>query len=263
MNQSLTSGFLGEFLGTAMFIFCGAGSVAAAQVAGADLGLWEISIIWGLAVSIAVYTTAGLSGAHFNPVVTISMWLFAGFEGRKVLPYIIFQFLGAFFAAFLVYLIYKDLISASETAHHIIRGESVGYASIFSTYANEKIGLGTAFLVEAIIVCLLLIVIFALGDENNGEPRKALIPFLLGLFIAIVGGATGPLTGFAMNPARDFAPKVFAYFAGWGEIAFTGGREIPYFLIPIFAPLIGGLIGAFIYKKILTPHLIKQGASND
>lgn len=79
--------------------------------------------------------------------------------------------------------------------------------------------------------------ILALTDDGNGVPRGPLAPLLIGLLIAVIGASMGPLTGFAMNPARDFGPKLFAWMAGWGEIAFTGGRDIPYFWFRCLARL--------------------------
>ncbi|MDE9545712.1 MIP/aquaporin family protein, partial [Xenorhabdus bovienii] len=87
---------ISEFLGTALLVFFGLGCVAAARLAGAQLGLWEISIIWGFGVALAVYLTAGISGAHLNPAVTIALCLFANFDRKKVLPYILAQMLGGF-----------------------------------------------------------------------------------------------------------------------------------------------------------------------
>ncbi|EQA02921.1 glpF - glycerol MIP channel domain protein [Glaesserella parasuis SW114] len=83
MDKSLKAACIGEFIGTGLIIFFGAGYVAAAQVAGATFGLWEISIVWGLAVAMAVYASVGLSGAHLNPAVTIALWKFACFDGKK------------------------------------------------------------------------------------------------------------------------------------------------------------------------------------
>ncbi len=82
---------IAEFLGTGLLIFFGVGCVAALKVAGATFGQWEISIIWGLGVAMAIYLTAGVSGAHLNPAVTIALWLFASFDGRKVVPFIFFS----------------------------------------------------------------------------------------------------------------------------------------------------------------------------
>lgn len=81
-----------------------------------------------------------------------------------------------------------------------------------------------------------------LTDDGNGIPRGPLAPLLIGLLIAVIGASMGPLTGFAMNPARDIGPKAFAWLAGWGDVAFTGGKDIPYFLVPLCAA--GGRRGA-------------------
>lgn len=255
MEKSLKAACIGEFIGTGLIIFFGVGCVAAAQVAGATFGLWEISIMWGLAVAIAVYASAGLSGAHLNPAVTIALWKFACFDGRKVLPYIISQVLGAFSAAALVYFLYRDLFIATETAQNIVRGENVGLASVFSTYPNNHIGFVQAFVIEIVITAILMCLIMALTDDGNGIPRGAMAPLLIGLVVAVIGGAMGPLTGFAMNPARDFGPKIFTFLAGWGEIAFTGGLSIPYFLVPIFAPIVGALLGGFLYTRVIGKNL--------
>ncbi|WP_373767425.1 MIP/aquaporin family protein [Glaesserella sp.] len=255
MDRSLKAACIGEFIGTGLIIFFGAGCVAAAQVAGATFGLWEISIMWGLAVAMAVYASAGLSGAHLNPAVTIALWKFACFDGKKVAPYIVSQILGAFFAAALVYFLYKDLFAASEAAKNIVRGEGIGFAGVFSTYPNQHISVFQAFCVEIVITAVLMTLILALTDDGNGVPRGAMAPLLIGLLIAVIGGATGPLTGFAMNPARDLGPKIFTYLAGWGDIAFTGGRDIPYFLVPIFGPIIGALLGGFIYTRVIGKNL--------
>lgn len=255
MDKFLRSACIGEFFGTGMIIFFGAGCVAAAQLAGASLSLWEISIIWGLGVSMAIYLSAGLSGAHLNPAVTIALAVFYGFEKKKVFAYIVAQMLGAFAAAALVYFLYQDLFVAAETTQHIVRGETVGFAGVFSTYPNPHISIAQAFVVEMVITCVLMAVILALGDDKNGLPRKAMAALLIGLLIAAIGGAMGPLTGFAMNPARDFGPKLFAFLAGWGEIALTGGRDIPYFLVPIFGPIAGALLGAGGYKYLIHKNL--------
>ena len=246
-----------EFLGTALLIFFGTGCVAALKVAGASFGLWEISIIWGMGVSMAIYLSAGVSGAHLNPAVSIALSLFAGFEKRKLPFYILAQIAGAFCAAALVYYLYSNLFISYEQSHNLVRGSqaSLELASIFSTYPHPAISVGQAFLVEVVITAILMAVIMALSDNNNGLPRGALAPLLIGLLIAVIGSAMGPLTGFAMNPARDFGPKLMTYFAGWGDVAFTGGRSVPYFLIPIFAPLVGACLGAALYRVLIARHL--------
>ncbi|UVJ43052.1 aquaporin [Pseudomonas sp. LS1212] len=256
-QPTLSSQCMAEFLGTALLIFFGTGCVAALKVAGASFGLWEISIIWGIGVSMAIYLTAGISGAHLNPAVSIALCLFAGFEKYKLPFYIVAQVAGAFCSAALVYTLYSNLFFDYEQTHNLVRGTqaSLELASVFSTYAHPALSTGQAFLVEVIITAVLMSVILSLTDDNNGLPRGAMAPLLIGLLIAVIGSAMGPLTGFAMNPARDFGPKLMTFLAGWGEVAFTGGRDIPYFLIPIFAPIIGACLGAALYRGLIARNL--------
>jgi glycerol uptake facilitator protein len=255
---------MAEFLGTALLIFFGTGCVAALKVAGASFGLWEISIIWGVGVSMAIYLTAGVSGAHLNPAVSIALSLFAGFDKRKLPFYILAQVCGAFCGAALVYTLYSTLFFDFEQAHAMLRGSeaSLELASVFSTYAHPALSIGQAFLVEMIITAILMAVIMALTDDNNGLPRGAMAPLLIGLLIAVIGSAMGPLTGFAMNPARDFGPKLMTFLAGWGEIAFTGGRDIPYFLVPVFAPIVGACLGAAVYRGLIARNLPMAQTAN-
>jgi MIP family channel proteins len=257
--KSVTGPCVAEFLGTGLFMFFGTSVLCAAKVAGATFGLWEISVVWGLAIALAVYLTAGISGAHLNPAVTIAFWLFARFDGKKVVPYILAQTFGAFCGAALTYLLYHNLFTVFEQAHHMVRGspESLFLSSIFSTYPAAAISVGLAAVVEMVITSILVGLIMALTDDGNGVPKGPLAPLLIGVLIAVIGAATAPLTGFAMNPARDFGPKLFTYFAGWGNIAMTGGREIPYFIVPLIAPVIGGILGAAIYRYCITNNLPK------
>lgn len=254
---------IAEFLGTGLFLFFGIGCVAALKVAGASFGQWEISIIWGLAVALGVYLTAGVSGAHLNPAVTVALWLFACFDRKKVIPYILSQVAGAFCGAAMVYALYFSLFYEVEAAQNIVRGsvDSLSLAGTFSTYPNPAINVFQAFCVEVAISATLLALILALTDDGNGVPRGSLGPLLIGILVAVIGASMGPLTGFAMNPARDFGPKLFAYFAGWGNIALTGGRDIPYFIIPILGPIIGGCLGAWGYKVFIGGNLPCEACS--
>lgn len=114
----------GRILGTALLIFFGTGCVAALKVAGASFGLWEISIIWGVGVSMAIYLTAGVSGAHLNPAVSIALAIFADFEKRKLPFYILSQIAGAFCGALLVYTLYSNLFFDYEQTHQMVRGSA-------------------------------------------------------------------------------------------------------------------------------------------
>ena len=166
-TSTLKGQCIAEFLGTGLLIFFGVGCVAALKVAGASFGQWEISVIWGLGVAMAIYLTAGVSGAHLNPAVTIALWLFACFDKRKVIPFIVSQVAGAFCAAALVYGLYYNLFFDFEQTHHIVRGsvESVDLAGTFSTYPNPHINFVQAFAVEMVITAILMGLILALTDD--------------------------------------------------------------------------------------------------
>lgn len=243
---------IAEFIGTGLFMFWGIGCVAGLVLTGAEYGQWEISIIWGLAVALAVYCTAGVSGAHINPAVTIALAAFHGFEKSKVIPYIVSQVAGAFVAAAVVYGLYSNLFIDWEVANGIARNspEALGTAGIFSTYPHASLSFFGAIAVEFVITAVLMFGILALGDENNGTNRGAMNPLLIGLLVATIGASLGPLTGFAMNPARDFGPKLFAYLAGW-DYALKGVTDIPYFVVPIFATIAGACFGGWIYPKAI------------
>jgi len=177
---------------------------------------------------------------------------FHGFEKRKVLPYIISQLLGAFCSAALIYILYSNLFVDYEIANGFLRSSeaAISSAGIFSTYPHPSLSMLGAFSVEFVITAVLMFTILALGDENNGAPRGAMPPLLIDILIAVIRGSLGPLTGFAMNPARDFGPKLFAYLAGW-EFALSGAKEIPYFIVPILGPIFGACFGGWAYPKLI------------
>ena len=253
MQKSLLGECVAEFFGTGLLIFFGVGCVAALVLAGVDLGQWEVSIIWGLGVAIAIYVTGGISGAHLNPAVTLALTVFKGFDKRKTAPFIAAQVLGAFCSAALVYFLYSGLFADYELTNNIVRGseQSLATAGIFSTYPHAALNTFQAFAVEFVITAVLMCGILAIGDDNNGVTNGALSALLIGVLIAVIGSAFGPLTGFAMNPARDFGPKLFAFFAGLGDVALTGARANPYFWVPIVAPICGAMSGAWIYLRLL------------
>jgi glycerol uptake facilitator protein len=259
-QHTLLGQCIAEFIGAGLLIFFGVGCVAALVLTGAEFGQWEVSIIWGIGVAIAIYCTAGVSGAHLNPAVTIALAAFHGFDKAKIIPYIIAQVLGAFCSAALVYALYSNLFADYEIANGFLRSSeaALSTAGIFSTYPHPSLSMLGAFAVEFVITAVLMFGILALGDEHNGASRGAMNPLLIGLLIAVIGGSLGPLTGFAMNPARDFGPKLFAYLAGW-DYALTGAKEIPYFIVPILAPIAGACFGGWAYPKMIGAYLPTAG----
>lgn len=157
-TSTLKGQCIAEFLGTWLLVFFGVGCITALKVARATFGQWEISVICGLGVTMAIYLTVGISGAHLNPAVTTALWLFSYFDKRKIVPFIISQVAGAFCSAALVYGLYYNLFMDFEQTHHIIRGsvERLDLAGIFSTYPNPYINFVQAFAVEMVITSILM-----------------------------------------------------------------------------------------------------------
>jgi len=248
MQPSLRDKCMAEFLGTFLLLVFGLGCVAALKVGGISYGLWDICMIWGSGVALGVYLSAGVSGGHINPAVTIALAVFGKFPARNVIPYVAAQIAGALVAAAVIYALYSSLFEA----------KTLDTLGVFVTAAHPQISLGQAFMAELVGTAILLALILALVDEHNGAPRGALAPLLIGLSVAAIGAIIGPLTGFALNPARDFGPRVFAFIAGWGNEAMSGGQDIPYVLIPLIAPVLGGLLGTWIYARFIGAALVRQ-----
>lgn len=251
---------MAEFFGTFVFLFCGMGCVAGLKLAGASFGQWEVSIVWGLAVAMGAYLASGVSGAHLNPSVTIALAFFACFPKRKIIPFIIAQMLATFCAAALVYFLYQNLFDIALAKAGGDAAARLSLAGVFCTFPHPDISLFQAAMTELIITAVLMALIMALTDDGNGIPRGPLAPLLIGLLVALLGATFGPLTGFAMNAARDFGPRLFAYIAGWGPDVMTGyplnqNISIPYFLVPLLVPAIGACLGAFLYKRIIESGL--------
>ncbi|MDR1167102.1 MAG: aquaporin [Deltaproteobacteria bacterium] len=265
MSASKPSNFsvyLAEFFGTFVFLLCGIGCVASLKLAGATYSQWDISIAWGLAVAMGVYLCAAISGAHLNPSVTVALAIFGCFDKRKVIPYIVAQMLAGFLAALVAYLLFYNLFAlklAEAGADPAARTALVG---VFCTFPNPNISFIQAFMVEFVITAILMALIMALTDDGNGVPRGPMAPLLIGLLVALMGVTFGPLTGFAMNAARDFGPRLFAVLAGWGTDALTGfplSKEsvtIPYFLVPLISPILGAIFGAKLYTAVVQKKLV-------
>jgi glycerol uptake facilitator len=267
---------LAEFLGTLVLIAFGDGVVAMAVAAlnqsgrGTQIfaasGDWLL-IAWGwaLAVAFGVYVAGGVSGAHINPAVTLALAVKRDFPWRKVLPYWAAQLLGAFVGAALVYLVYHQAIASFEAAKHVTRGTLGGAAdstptfSIFATFPAPYFGsslLGP--LVDQIVgTAFLLVFVLALTDERNQPPKANLAPLLVGLAVAAIGMSFGANAGYAINPARDFGPRFFAWLAGWGQVALPGVHG--YVWVPIIGPLVGGVIGAVVYDLFIRDVLLARG----
>jgi glycerol uptake facilitator protein len=264
-----------ECLGTFTLICFGDGVVAMAVAAlnqsGRGTKIFDASgdwlLIgwgWGFAVAFAIYVAGGVSGAHLNPAVTIALAARRGFPGRKVPAYIVAQVVGAFLGALLVYIVYKAAIGSFERANHITRGDlnSVPTYSIFATFPAKYFGTIIGPLIDQIVgTAFLVAFVFAVTDEVNQPVRANLAPIAVGFIVVAVGLSFGANAGYAINPARDFGPRLLAWAAGWGKVAMPGnyGNISAYFWIPIVGPIVGGLVGAFVYDLAIHDVLVARG----
>lgn len=255
----------GEFIGTFLLVFFGCGSVAAAVLTGAQVGIFQVAIIWGLGIATAIYLTGSLSGAHFNPAVTLTFAVWRGFPRQRILPYIACQFLGAIVASLVLYLIYADALTAFEHKNGIVRGlpGSEASAMIFGEYFPNPSGkplalaptitshLG-AFFTEVIGTAILLMIILAVTDEENSTRPQLLTAATIGLTITMLISLLGPITMACFNPARDLGPRLFSALAGWGSLPFTVNGW-GWLTVYVLAPVVGGILGGAIYTCLLKP----------
>jgi len=258
-KDSLLAVCFAEFFGTFFFVTIGLSSVAVLVLGMSDLNYPWMAGCWGMAVTLAIYLVGGISGAHMNPAVTISLAVFGGFSKSRVIPYIASQIIGAFCSAALVYAMFGNNIMAFESANGLVRGtaEGMGSAGIFVTGAGAGVSMVAAFINEVVLTALLLIVIYSTTDSNNpSAPNSGIAAIAIGASITFGGIASGPLSGFAMNPARDLGPRLFVMINGWGSHAW--GVNYYGILMPIVATILGGIIAGFLYKKVLTPCIVGE-----
>lgn len=229
-----------EFIGTLVLILLGDGVCCATSLSKSKAngaGWVVITLGWGLAVMCGVFIAGPYSGAHLNPAVTLGFALAGQFDWAAVLPYIAAQMLGGFAGAVAVYLFYKDHFDATEDPD-----AKLGVFCTMPAIMNK----GRNFFCEFLASWLLVFVILVLGNKENlpevgmGE----LGAFPVTMLIMAIGMSLGGTTGYAINPARDLAPRIAHAIlpirgkrdSGWG-----------YSWVPVAGPICGGLFAALTY----------------
>ena len=265
---------LAEFMGTMILVLFGIGATATFALF-THIGLGNsptpfayqwivVALGWGLAYMLGIYVAGTVSGAHINPAVTLALAVRRRFPWSKVLPYWGSQILGAFIAAIVLFLIYRGpidhYIAANVLSGVPLRDTLNSVGTVFYTYRLPFVGVFGAFCTEFIATALLVGLIFALVDVRNQPVQGNLNPLIIGLLVAAIGLALGVNTGFAINPARDFGPRL------WMAMVYSGRSFVnDYWWIPIVACLLGGVVGAFIYDFTIGRVLIArhEGLSGD
>ncbi|ORY05783.1 aquaporin [Basidiobolus meristosporus CBS 931.73] len=236
---------LAEFLGTFVLVLFGLGVNAqnTFNSGASESAYLSNNIGWGLGLAAGIYVSGGVSGGHLNPAVTVAMAYLRKFSWNRVLSYIVAQFFGAFLAAVVVYHVYSPAFAELDE-----NKASLAFAGIFATYPQPFNTIGSAFFAEFVGTAALTLGIFAITDERNNQ-GKGYVALAIGLHLTAVGISLGWMTGYALNPARDFAPRLFTALYGWGWQVFYAHSY--YFWVPVVAPYVGGVAGGVLYNLFI------------
>jgi len=232
------SNIMGEFLGTMILILLGDGVVAGVLLKkskGENGGWIVVTTAWALAVVIPAFIFGSVSGAHFNPALTIALAFLGKFSWSLVPQYIAAQMLGAIAGATLVWLTYLPHWKETE--------EKAAKLGVFCT--APAIRNTTANIITEVIGSFILIFgILGLGQVQMVPGVNVLA---VGGLIFVIGLSLGGPTGYAINPARDLGPRIAHAIL---PIAGKGDSDWGYSWIPVVAPIIGGLLGAIVFKSV-------------
>ncbi|CAM9456315.1 unnamed protein product, partial [Heterosigma akashiwo] len=251
---------IAEAWGTFFIIIFGVGSVCSAVFAGSFSGLWQVATVWGFGVSLAIFSTASVSGAHLNPAVSFAIALTRGdsFSWGECGAYILAQMVGGVIGGLVNFLTFYDLIHYYEEQNNIEPGskESVMSAMAFGEYFPNPGAFGLdsgivspfyCFCIEAWGTCILMFMILALTDKRQTTlVAKDMAPFFIGFTVACLISVYAPITQAGWNPARDLGPRIVAAFI-YGKQAIPGPRGG--FWAYIVGPMVGAPVGAVLYDS--------------
>ncbi len=255
-KMNAASPYVSEFIGTLILILLGDGVVANVvlnKTKGNNGGWIVITAGWGFAVAMAVYAVGRISGAHINPAVTVGLAAIGAFEWSMVPGYLIAQLLGAFTGGILVWLAYLPHWRATESQE--------GKLAVFCTGPAIRNTPGN-FICEVIGTAMLLFGVLAIAANAQQISSVAQVPevnlsivfssgiqpMLVGILVFSIGLSLGGPTGYAINPARDLGPRIAHAMI---PVAGKGNSDWSYSWIPVLAPILGGILGAWLYKLLL------------
>jgi MIP family channel proteins len=204
----------------------------------------------------AVYVSAGVSGAHLNPAVTLALAVHRGFPWGKVLPYTLAQTVGAFCGAAVTFLTYREAFAHFDGGVRQVVGPQAT-AGIFATYPQPFLSTTGGLVDQVVGTALLVSLVFAIGDGKNFAPEPRIGPVIVGAAVVLIGMCFGFNAGYAINPARDLGPRLFTLVGGWGDEVFRAGNA--WWWVPIVGPAAGGVLGGFVYDALITMHHARSG----
>lgn len=236
---------MAEFLGTFVLLLFGCAAAAQVKTSRETKGQFlSVNMSFSVGVMSAMYLTKGISGAHLNPAVSLSFCLLGQVPWSRLLPYSLFQILGAYVASGVVYMLYYDAIMEFSGGELTVYGPNET-ASIFATYPTEFIGLSNSFLDQVVGTATLLLCILSLSEKRNTPAPEQLLPPIVAVIVLGISMSMSANCGAGINPARDLGPRLFTLTAGWGTEVFTCYNY--WFWVPVVAPLVGGVLGTLIY----------------
>ncbi|XP_056266935.1 aquaporin-7 [Pseudoliparis swirei] len=250
-NQAVRVG-LAETLCTYVMMVLGLGSVAQVVTGRGAFGQYlSINVGFGLGVAMGVHVGGKVSGAHMNAAVSFAQCVLGRLRWRLLPLYVAAQLLGSFLAAGTVYGVYYEAIHDFCGGNLTVTG-ATATAGIFATYPAPYLSLRAGFLDQVFGTAVLLLGLTALADRRNQPAAPGGEPLAVGLLVLVIGVSLGSNSGYAINPTRDIAPRVFTAIAGWGGEVFRSGSG--WWWVPLVAPPIGGVLGAGLYRLLVEMH---------
>jgi len=244
-----------EFLGTMILVIFGCGgscqvvlssSTAVSSTPKGDS--LSLNLGWAIGLAMGVWVSAGISGGHVNPAVTLAFASVRGFPWKKVPGYILAQLLGALCGAGIIYANYYHAINLYEGGPDI-RTIS-GTAGLFGTYAANYVTPVSCFFAEFLGSAMLIIAIFCATDKRNASPSLGLVPLVLFIALLGIGLGLGLETGAAVNPARDLGPRIMTAMVGYGRAVFDFRNQY-WIWCPLLGPIFGMQAGALVYDALV------------
>lgn len=226
--------YFAEFFGTFWLVLGGCGSALfAAALPDVGIGFMGVSLAFGLTVLTMAYAVGPISGGHFNPAVSIGMYIGGRFSSKEILPYIISQILGAIAAAAVLYLI------CSGRADYVIDNTVAGTfaANGYAHLSPNGFNVTSAFITELVLTAFFIIIILGATDKKANTKFAGIA---IGLALTLIHLISIPITNTSVNPARSISQALFA-----------GGDYLPQLWLFVTAPTLGAILGGFIYKTLL------------
>lgn len=268
--------YIGEAIGVFLIVLFGCGLLFSAILFGVIGDFFSAGMGWGLAVMIAVYAAASMSGAHFNPAVTLGLAVTKRFPWNQVVQYWIAQIVGGFLGAVALIGLFGPAFNKFATEQGLTIGQAGSeklammlipvsphpWVIGIDQAAYDKVPILNGFFAEALSTAILVMFILVLLERRSvNAPAGWFFPFALGLLVCMIVIIDGPLTMTSLNPARDLGPRIMTLLMGFGNIAFPGVRDGGSLLVTAGAPMVGGVIGALFFDHVMKPFFPPEPAA--